>query len=45
MYDKKYLPAHIANYFIWKADQDKIEDLTSMKLIKFPPNFRHMKTT
>ena len=34
MHDKKYLPAHIANYFIWKADQDKIEDLTSMKLIK-----------
>lgn len=28
-----YLPAHIANYFLWQADQEKIP-LTTMKLVK-----------
>lgn len=29
-----YLPAHIANYFLWKAEKDSIKDMTPMKLIK-----------
>src|SRR5690606_24176720 len=29
----KYTPAHIANYFLWKAKKENIE-LTAMKLIK-----------
>lgn len=29
-----YLPAHIANYFLWLAKEDGIKDMTTMKLIK-----------
>ncbi|MEZ5690126.1 MAG: DUF4065 domain-containing protein [Rickettsiales bacterium] len=29
-----YLPSHIANYFLWLAKQENVEDLTTMKLIK-----------
>ena len=29
-----YLPAHIANYFLSKAENDGIKDMTPMKLIK-----------
>ncbi len=29
-----YLPAHIANYFLSKAKQDRIDDMSPMKLIK-----------
>jgi uncharacterized phage-associated protein len=32
--DFPYLPAHIANYFLWQADEDKINDITPMKLVK-----------
>ncbi len=30
----KYLPAHIANFFLWKAEEEGVEDMTPMKLIK-----------
>jgi uncharacterized phage-associated protein len=30
----EYLPAHIANYFLWLARQENIDDVTPMKLIK-----------
>lgn len=30
----EYLPAHIANYFLWLAEQENIKDVTPMKLIK-----------
>ena len=30
----KYLPSHLANYFLWRADEDNIVDMTPMKLIK-----------
>ena len=30
----RYCAAAIANYFLWKADQDRIEDMTPMKLMK-----------
>jgi uncharacterized phage-associated protein len=30
----KYLPAHIANYFLWRAKEEQIKDMTPMKLIK-----------
>ena len=33
MKEEKYLPAHIANYILWKAWKENIE-ITSMKLIK-----------
>lgn len=29
-----YLPAHIANFFLWNADKEGIKDMTPMKLIK-----------
>jgi len=29
-----YLPAHIANYFLSKAENDGVKDMTPMKLIK-----------
>jgi uncharacterized phage-associated protein len=29
-----YLPAHIANYFLWIAEKENIKDITPMKLIK-----------
>ena len=30
----EYLPAHIANYFLWIAEKENIKDVTPMKLIK-----------
>jgi hypothetical protein len=30
----KYLPSHIANYFLWKARKEDLNDVTPMKLIK-----------
>ncbi len=32
--ESPYLPAHIANYFLWLAKEDDIKDMTTMKLIK-----------
>lgn len=32
--ESKYLPAHIANYLLWKADNENINNITTMKLIK-----------
>jgi uncharacterized phage-associated protein len=29
-----YLPTHIANFFLWKAGEENIGDITPMKLIK-----------
>jgi uncharacterized phage-associated protein len=29
-----YTPSHIANYFLWRAREDKVKDMTPMKLIK-----------
>lgn len=34
MKKEKYLPAHIANYFLWQADNEKCVDMTPIKLIK-----------
>jgi uncharacterized phage-associated protein len=30
----EYSASHIANYFLWKAQQDKVKNMTPMKLIK-----------
>ena len=30
----KYLPAHIANFFLWRADEEDIKNITLLKLIK-----------
>ena len=32
--EHKYLATHIANYFLWRADEEGIEDMTTVKLIK-----------
>lgn len=29
-----YQPSHIANYFLWRAEEEKVRDMTPMKLIK-----------
>ena len=31
---EKYTPAHIANYFLWRAWEEGVKDMTQMKLIK-----------
>jgi uncharacterized phage-associated protein len=31
---KQYMPAHIANFFLWKADEEDINNITLLKLIK-----------
>lgn len=33
-HETKYLPTHIANFFLWKADEENIKNLTPLKLIK-----------
>lgn len=30
----KYCPSHIANYFLWKAEEEGFQGMTPMKLIK-----------
>ncbi len=30
----KYLPIHIANYLLWLAERDGVQDMTPMKLLK-----------
>lgn len=32
--DDKYLPSHIANYLLWRANKENVKDLTPMKLLK-----------
>ena len=32
--NEKYLPSHIANYLLWRANEEIVKDMTPMKLIK-----------
>ncbi len=32
--EKEYRPSHIANYLLWKANEEGIKDITPLKLIK-----------
>ncbi len=34
IHQTNYSPAHIANFFIWKADEEDIKNITLLKLIK-----------